>query len=61
MIITRQQLAEHMDCYMREVADDPEYGGDRIDWVWDWLIAQGTTGPATGPTVRWLQLRKEGA
>jgi len=61
MILTRAQFIAHLEEYTRDggVGDNPEYGGTIIDWVWDWLIRQGTTGPATGPSIRWLQLQSE--
>lgn len=58
MIITREQFVEHFVGFL-DAADNPEYGGTLIDWIWDWLIQQGSKAPATGPDVRWLQLRIE--
>lgn len=56
-MITRKQFAEHFAAF-QGIAENPEYGGDVVDWLWDWLIQQGSTGPATGPHIHWLQLDK---
>jgi hypothetical protein len=55
MRITREQLNDHMADWLT-AKDNPEYGGDLIDWVWDWLISRGSIGPATGPHIHWLML-----
>lgn len=34
-IVTRDDLAAHIAAFPH---DDPEYGGDLVDWVYDWLI-----------------------
>lgn len=58
MILNREDFAKHLAAF--QVAErNPEYGGGIVDWLWDWLLQHGTTGPATGPTIRWLQLRTE--
>lgn len=42
-MFTRNDLAAHMKEYFDTVQNDPEYGGDIVDWIWDWLQGQKLT------------------
>jgi len=53
--ITRDDLALHL-AEFNKVADDPEFGGSLIDWVWDWLYSRGIGGHLTDSLSRWIIL-----
>ena len=35
ILVRREDLAAHIAAYP---ADNPEYEGSPVDWVWDWLV-----------------------
>lgn len=58
--IDREELAKHLEGY-KAAASNPEYGGDLVDWIWDWLWQQTADGPVFNKHHRWIVMRSPDA